>query len=540
MPALEMLCEKLEVMDLHDDFRLWLTSMPTPKFPIPVLQIGIKLTNEPPKGLKANLARIYVDMKDNTFQECAKQEAFKKLTYGVAFFHSVIMERRKFGALGWNIPYEWTVSDFQISIKMLKNYLEENDELPLKILNYVTSVVNYGGRITDAQDIRIADTILNTYYREEALVDGFSMSEDGIWKMPNDADFETLESVRGFIATMPLEASPTVFGLHENANITYQMNTTNYMINTVLSLQSAAGGSAGKSPEEQAEEIAADIASRMPELLTMDEAHETTFAKMADGSINALSNCLMQEMEKFNKMLKFLKLSLNELRRSIKGLVVMSTELEAMFKSFLDGKVPGNWSAKSYISRMPLGSWVADLVERVKFFRKWLTTGTIAGMWVSAFFFPQGALTSALQIYSRKTKTAIDSLAWRSEPMPFMPEDIPSQPPNGVYIYGLYLEGCGWNKSAMHLVESTKSVLYTPFPCIWLDPVNREDPVAVKDPPPPGQFRHPLYKVSTRAGTLSTTGHSTNFVMFLNIPAGPLGQPHWVKRGVAFLCLLDT
>ena len=540
MPALEMLCEKLEVMDLHDDFRLWLTSMPTPKFPIPVLQIGIKLTNEPPKGLKANLARIYVDMKDNTFQDCAKTEAYKKLTYGVAFFHSVIMERRKFGALGWNIPYEWTVSDFQISIKMLKNYLEENDQLPLRILNYVTSVVNYGGRITDAQDIRIADTILSTYYCEEALVDGFSMSEDNIWKMPNDADLQTLEGVRSFIGTMPMEASPTVFGLHENANITYQMNTTNYMINTVLSLQSAAGGTGGKSPEEQAEEIAADIDARMPELLKMDEAHETTFAKMADGSINALANCLMQEMEKFNKMLKYLKVSLNELRRSIKGLVVMSTELEAMFKSFLNGMVPANWSAKSYISRMPLGSWMTDLVERVKFFRTWLTAGSIAGMWVSAFFFPQGALTSALQIYSRKTKTAIDSLAWRSEPMPFMPEDIPSQPPNGVYIYGLFLEGCGWNNSAMHLVESAKAVLYTPFPCIWLDPVNREDPVAVKDPPPPGQFRHPLYKVSTRAGTLSTTGHSTNFVMFLNIPAGPMGQSHWVKRGVAFLCLLDT
>merc|ERR1711871_360019 len=190
--------------------------------------------------------------------------------------------------------------------------------------------------------------------------------------------------------------------------------------------------------EEQAEEIAADIASRMPELLTLDEAHETTFEKMADGSINALSNCLMQEMEKFNKMLKFLKTSLNELRRSIKGLVVMSTELEAMFKSFLDGKVPGNWSAKSYISRMPLGSWMADLVERVKFFREWLTTGSIAGMWVSAFFFPQGALTSALQIYSRKTKTAIDSLAWRSEVTRLMPDDVTAPPKTGVYIYGMY------------------------------------------------------------------------------------------------------
>jgi dynein heavy chain len=304
----------------------------------------------------------------------------------------------------------------------------------------------------------------------------------------------------------------------------------------VLSLQSASGGGGGKSPDEQADEIAADIESRMPTPLSIDEAHETTFAKMPDGSVNALANCLMQEMEKFNKMLKFLKSSLFELRRSIKGLVVMSTELEAMFGSFINGQVPGNWSANSYISRMPLGSWVADMILRVQYFRDWLTTGSTKGLWVSAFFFPQGALTSALQIYSRKTKTAIDSLAWRTEVMPFMVEDINNQqpPPNGVYIYGLFLEGAAWDKRNMCITESAKSVLFTKFPVIWLDPVNRLDKI------PANSFRHPMYKVSTRAGTLSTTGHSTNFVMFLNIPAGPLGPAHWIKRGVAFLCLLDT
>ena len=92
---------------------------------------------------------------------------FKKLCYGLAFFHSVIMERQKYGAVGWNIRYEWTVSDFQISVLMLKNYLEENEQLPMQILNYVTSVVNYGGRITDSNDIRIADAILSQYYSEE-------------------------------------------------------------------------------------------------------------------------------------------------------------------------------------------------------------------------------------------------------------------------------------------------------------------------------------------------------------------------------------
>lgn len=59
MTELERIQENQVAADTHGDFRLWLTSMPTNRFPVPVLQSGIKLTNEPPKGLKANLTRTY-------------------------------------------------------------------------------------------------------------------------------------------------------------------------------------------------------------------------------------------------------------------------------------------------------------------------------------------------------------------------------------------------------------------------------------------------------------------------------------------------
>ena len=115
-----------------------------------------------------------------------------------------------------------------------------------------------------------------------------------------------------------------------------------------------------------------------------------------------------------------------------------------------------------------------------------------------------------------------------------MPDDVTGPPKTGVYIYGMYIEGARWDKNQMSITESVKGTLFEEFPVIWLDPCG------LNDPPPPNSYRHPIYKVSTRAGTLSTTGHSTNFVMFINIPAGPMGATHWVKRGVAFLCLLDT
>eukprot|EP00965_Chrysotila_dentata_P103920 3431703-Pleurochrysis_carterae.AAC.1 len=73
LPKLDRLLEEMRDSDgVHDSFRLWLTTMPTPKFPVAVLQSSLKLTQEPPKGLKANMARSYIDMDEAEFESCDK------------------------------------------------------------------------------------------------------------------------------------------------------------------------------------------------------------------------------------------------------------------------------------------------------------------------------------------------------------------------------------------------------------------------------------------------------------------------------------
>lgn len=99
---------------------------------------------------------------------------------------------------------------------------------------------------------------------------------------------------------------------------------------------------------------------------------------------------------------------------------------------------------------------------------------------------------------------------------------------------GLYLEGARWNRELNCLDEPLPRVLFDTLPIVSMTPtLKSRKPVQERY-----QYECPIYKTSERRGILSTTGHSTNFVMFLDLDSE---QPpeHWTLRGTACLCQLD-
>ena len=192
--ALDFLTELLatvhETEKVHDDFRLWLTTEVHPKYPINLLQSSIKFTYEPPQGVKAGLKKTFT----NTSQEnldYSNLPQWKPMLYTVAFLHTTVQERRKFGPLGWNIPYEYNQGDYNASVQYVMNML---DDLDLKLVShsryiakltafelifvffllqgvswgavqYMIGEIQYGGRVTDDFDKRL----LNTYAKVDYI-----------------------------------------------------------------------------------------------------------------------------------------------------------------------------------------------------------------------------------------------------------------------------------------------------------------------------------------------------------------------------------
>ena len=502
----------------HDAFRLWITTEENPDFPINFLQFSIKFTFEPPQGLKAGIKRTFTGV---TQEQLDISNAFqwKPMLFGVAFMHSVVQERRKFGPLGWNIPYEFNAGDLLASTQMVQNHIDDMDAkkgVSWDAVCYHLGEVQYGGRVTDDRDKRLLNTFASNWFNENLVKPGMVF-----FKGYNMANYAKLPQYLEFIEAMPLVDKPGVFGLHGNADIAEQTITAQQTLGTIVDIQpkDSGGGGAGETREESVTRMCNDFIEKLPDDFINHEVVER-LKKM--GITAPLNIFLRQEVVLMQKVLSEVRYSLGQLLLAIDGTIIMSDKLRDCFDQMFDARVPNSWQQISWNSTT-LGFWFTELLLRQQQFHSWVFDGRPLCFWMTGFFNPNGFITAMRQEVTRAHKGwALDTVVCANEVTKQQnKEDVTEAPKEGVYIYGLYIDGAGWHRSDARLCEQAAKVLFVGLPVLHMYAINSTGGRDTR------QYECPIYRKPRRT--------DQEYICMVDLKTN-VNPDHWTLRGVALLC----
>ena len=276
---------------------------------------------------------------------------------------------------------------------------------------FMLAEVQYGGRVTDDFDKRLLNTFTNVWFNDQLLVTGFKFY-DG-YTLP---DCKTVEEYSEFITNLPIQVTlckssapicfqdiPEVFGLHANADITYQINTAKGVLDQVnqcffvigntsylpqiLAVQpkEGGGGEKGESRESIVGRTAADMLAKLPPDYS---PHEVKEAIENLGGMLPMNIFLKQEIDRMQRILTLLRSTLTDLGMAIEGTIIMSEDLKEVLDNMFDAKVPAKWTKISW-SSSTIGFWFTELLERDSQFKTWCFKGRPKAFWIPGFFNPQ-------------------------------------------------------------------------------------------------------------------------------------------------------
>lgn len=560
LPTLD---EKLETLNPHKNFRVFISAEPPPlsylkNIPESLLQACICIANEPPSDMRSNLSRAWSTFSQARIDRCFKPDEFKACLFGLSFFHAIILGRRRFGFQGWSRSYGFNMGDLRICSDILESYLNRESamQVPWQDLRYIFGEIMYGGHITDFFDRRTNNTYLQVILNEKLLSKG-ELAPKLLSPEPTQWEYENYEQ---FIAKNLPPENPGMYGLHPNAEIGFLTTKAETLFQTILQLEIGSSSADNLLTNSGfVREVLNDLLKRCPKTFDLLELSDKFKEKVADQDL-PYEVVVMQECTRINTLLNEIMTTLEELQKGLNGQLNMSQSMEDMAECLSLNQVPGrnpfhscSWERLAWASRKSLSSWFADLLLRKAQLDQWTDTLTVPySVWLPGLINPTALLTAIMQVTARKKKLPLDHMTLDTHvTRMYRAEDAmvaATYPEDGLYVHGLFIEGARWTDEeessehvttightscAGHLTESRLKQLLTMMPLIYVRavPVKKEwSPESVGylrgDP---NLYDCPVYFTSARGNTF----------VFLSTLYSVEPVHRWVLAGVALLMQSD-
>lgn len=277
--------------EIEEDFRLFLTSEPDDEFPICILHGSIKISTSLSSGIKNNMRKIYKDIIKEDILEKIDDDKYRKIIYSLSYLHCVLCERKKFGPLGWCVPYEFSITDLFASYLFIEKHLYStllvNRPIDWESIHYMLAEVQYGGKVTDDLDRELLLTYVQYYFNEDL----FRMKSEGSSEYLNLPKFYEITNFKNFIEKIPNIDTPSVLDLHNNAEITYRVNESRQVLNSILEIQPRdVDQGEEKSMETVVQEMCLGILQNLPTDINLEDVKKILYRKNKNIQPNMQTN----------------------------------------------------------------------------------------------------------------------------------------------------------------------------------------------------------------------------------------------------------
>ena len=582
MSKLDILLKNQDI-DFNPDMRIWLSCEPRNEFPIGLLHQSLKVTNEPPKGIKAGMLKTYSSVVTAEKLDIFEYKEWKNLVFALSFIHSLVIERRKYGPLGFCVPYDFNNSDLEASILFVEKQFQRESDLPekkppheminFKTLTNVVSTILYGGRIFDLKDESLFKTIVSSYLEDPA----FKQPNYSFYPSPKDkvdpknkVEYkipDNLKEISDYIAHIskfPNVDPPQVFGLHGSADMTFRIKEFNELLTTITTALPKDGGSGGGvSKEEEVRPKVEAMLDSFPAFFIekeyRDKINSYSFANIGKGLEVPLNNVLLQEIKDIQVILELVKKSLKDIKDAIAGTLLMTETITDCIDALYLIKPPSIWQFDANGSEISwlspnASSWFEGLKVRAERLREWLDceNDKRPAFYLPGLLKPQGFLAAFKQEFFKLKKKSPDKakdyekLALDQIDLSYIPDRTETDPKNitkartkdrleSILIYGLYIEGAIWGGGTKegYLADdpdpNSRNTIIK-FPVITIKGVVVQENKASLLGPTVASYSCPLYKYPKRTDKYIITD------IKLKINGSDQDDKFWQRRGVALLC----
>ncbi|KAH8834765.1 dynein heavy chain protein 1 [Flagelloscypha sp. PMI_526] len=496
--------KKLQSLNPHRNFRLFLTMEANPSIPVNILRQSRLIMNEPPPGVKANLLDSLRGISASRLANGPNEKI--RLYFLLSWFHAVVQERLRYAPLGWSKSYDFNDSDLASAFNTIDTWLSAASKgranidpvtIPWNALRTLIKQSVYGGRVDSDFDQRILDAFVDGLFTPDAYNVDFDLvprtNEEQILAVP---DGTKLDHFMSWVQGLPDREPPSWLSLPPTAERVIAVAQGNELVGKLQKMRMLADDDDGDVATSASSSTSAaqpawmrNLIDRCREWLGLLPAKLTVMAKQSSEHQDPLYRLFAREGSIGRRLLGQVRKDLMDVEKVCLGELKQTNHLRALLSALTKGTIPQHWRRYKVAKAMGVGGWIPDFSRRLKQLENIAGLDNVNNLevWLGGLFFPEAYITATRQAVAQRKRWSLETLHMRL--------DIERvNDPSGFIVDGLALEGASWASDQL-VLSNGETVRLNPSQVRW---------VQSDEALPDGYVNLPVYLNSDRSDVLFT------------------------------------